>query len=395
MENMKTQKTKVAVVIGIGILVAVLAGFLLRKKAIDLNDYLEIAVEGYEGYGTAEWNFDITKFENDYSGKLKFKDSGKNLLLNETESLEMVLSGELDRSSELKNGDKIVFSWDKSSIDELNQMYNYKFKADNETINVKGLEKVETFDAFENISIETSGYAPNGTARINIANTEDGIEKSLSYTLDKSSGLSNGDKVTVTISCIGNDVNSYCARTYGKVPETLEKTYEVNDLAAYVTSVEEIPDDMMEKMKKEVQDRIEADIASSLPEEVTMKSCEYQGVYFLKLKNSEDNLFMDQNMIEFVYKVTTDENFEERGARSEYTYYSCGRFSNLLKLKDNTVSVDLSGMTGSANIIIRTLEDITPHYSLFYSGYEDLDTLFQKRVTANLDYYEYTYQEAK
>ena len=66
-----------------------------------------------------------------------------------------------------------------------------------------------TVDVSPGADILVSGMSPNGTAGVNISDSNAGID--ISYTPNKSSGLKNGDEVTVSISSYsGTDVEEYC-----------------------------------------------------------------------------------------------------------------------------------------------------------------------------------------
>lgn len=86
------QKKKIILGLGISIMAMIAIFLLFGKKTINLNDYLEITTSGYEGYGNATWNFDYSRFEEDYQGKLKFKNGG-GYMITPVESVEIWLSG--------------------------------------------------------------------------------------------------------------------------------------------------------------------------------------------------------------------------------------------------------------------------------------------------------------
>ena len=73
-------------------------------------------------------------------------------------------------------------------------------------------------------------------------------------------------------------------------------------------------------------------------------------------------------------------------------YYTYGRFEDLIILKDGTCSVDLSkyklpeGSAFSKNIYSG---DIFWRGKYYYVGFEDMDTMFHRCVTENMEKYEY------
>ena len=120
------------------------------------------------------------------------------------------------------------------------------------------------------------GYAPSGT--VTLDNT-DCVISSLEYTAKPSDHLKNGDKVTVTVT-----VPEDCAKQYGKVPKAVSKEYTVSGLDGFVTSAAEIPDDIMNAMKKQAEDTFKAEFAKSAGEDEKLDSMTYVGNYFLTEK---------------------------------------------------------------------------------------------------------------
>ena len=101
------------------------------SKKINLNKYMTITYSGYNGIGTASWEFDSTAFEKDYGSKLKLN---LNKIKKELTSYgidynsiigaemldmsacstveELVIHGDLSKATELSNGDEVTFTWD-------------------------------------------------------------------------------------------------------------------------------------------------------------------------------------------------------------------------------------------------------------------------------------------
>lgn len=387
---------KKKLILGLGISVATIIAIflLLGKKKINLNDYLEITTSGYEGCGNAIWDFDYSRFEDDYQDKLKFKGRDNNMM-SAVEYVEFWLSGSFNHNSELKNGDTVVFSWDEEILASLNEKYNYKFKGNEISTKVENLEEIGTFDVFQGIHIETCGFAPNATAKVCKSETAHEASSMINYVLDKSTNLSNGDIITVTIESIMGDVNEFCAQNFGEVPATLTKQFKIDGLSSYVTSIEEIPDDMMNKMKSQVEENLQASIARTWNKNQSLEGVNYLGVYLLNRKEYDEYSFEGNNIVYLVYEVNVHEDYSSKGIDNHYTYYYCASFSNLIILEDGTSSVDLSSIIGCSNVILRSLNTSPYSTMLFYKGYEDLDSLFDNCVTTHIDNYTYSYVEEK
>ena len=87
-----------------------------------------------------------------------------------------------------------------------------KIKYSDETVDVSGLEKIKTFDPFENLTLTYSGISPNGTVAISY--TGDVLDENEFY-CDTDSGLSNGDVITVYLN---SDDMEYYVENYKNDP---------------------------------------------------------------------------------------------------------------------------------------------------------------------------------
>ena len=239
-----TGKSQSALIVGIavGILLLVLAfayALFPRRTKINLDKYISVNFSGYDGYGTAEVKFDEESFLKDYKKKIKLKkkkDIFTNALLTEysTEAYlyDYFISGNwsLDGvNGEYKNGDKVHLTW-KIDKDVVEEAFKVKIKDAGQEFTVKDLEKMETFDAFENFKMEFTGTAPNGNAEWRASGIMDG-SNGLYFKVDPEYGLSNGDKVTVKIEP-KEYLTNFVQKT-GKAPKEMEKVFTVDGLPSY------------------------------------------------------------------------------------------------------------------------------------------------------------------
>lgn len=377
---MKNLKMSVCVILAAA-LCAALTG--CGKKSFDVNKTAEISFEGYDGYG-------VCVLDNEYDWINDVIDMyGDSMLDMEKESVEFVLEATVTYSIEpeknLSNGDTVTIT---PKIDSLADNYDFTLTGKAITVTVEGLEEVEGIDPFDGVTVVCGGIAPNGTATVRSEGNDD-----ISYTLDKNSGLSNGDTITVTAEPrYGMD---YYAEEYGKVFSTNEKTFTVEGIAAYVTKIDKIPDDMKEKMLNQANDSIQANCAS-WSDKVSLKKSEFVGYYLLTLKEGFNQ--SPYNEIYCVYKMTTkatglkrgtDGEKEETGEETYYTYY---HYSNIMLLDDGTCSVDLS----AGQLATNSIESDYGQKSFWgggnyytYKGYKDLDSMFNACVTKKIDKYTY------
>lgn len=377
----KKNKKLIGLIVGIIALAAVAAVclflFLNRKPAINLNDYMTISAEGVDGYGTAVCEFDYEAFEQKNAGKIKINEKNSEIKAymslfgadNDalvTELAQMSISYELDKTSNLSNGDIVTLTW---NCDMLEEYFNCKFKYSDIEYTVKGLTEMETFDPFEGVDVEFSGTAPNGYADI-IVNSGSEAVNSLYYSLDKNNGLSNGDVVTVTIS-YGNDVAAACAEDFGMVPSETSKEYTVEGLDSYTASIDGITANTENLMKNQAQNAFTEYVKNMwVPGEEFVEKMTYLGKYFLA---AEDRNAADQNVCYLVYKIDVINN----DGKLSFYYYTA--FYNITSEKDGVQNVDLNRYTvptGTKDIFGNvTGEDFIFSDNYYYDGYLNLEDM--------------------
>ncbi|WP_026496586.1 YARHG domain-containing protein [Butyrivibrio sp. WCD3002] len=396
--------------------------FLGRKTTINLNKYMTISYSGYETIGKASAVFDTDKFEADYKDKIKFTKAAKkefesakgelgelgNLVsdLDDVEAalaaygftpaslLEDGFNGSLDKTDGLSNGDKVVYTWTISEQDEkdFEKYLNVKIKYSDIEGTVEGLETATLFDPFEGVEIVYSGIAPDGTAQIQNSNTS-GVYGYLDYQLDKSYELSNGDEITATVTTYyGDSLEDYCLENYGMIPSQTEKVFTVDGLSSYIASASEISDDMLSKMKQQGLDIITANAASYWSDQVTLKEANYIGNYFLVEK---PGAYADyHNIVNLVFEVVSTIDIDEDDAKykADIPYYYYVSFYDVMQMPDGVTSVDLSRYDTTYdyfNVDTGVDSGWWSTYNYDFKGYETLDTMFNKLVSASVDVYTY------
>ena len=378
------------------VLIAILLIFLVfalgyavfpRKTKVNLDKYISVDFTGYDGYGKADVHFDSEAFLKDYRKKIKLKKKGDLLTSAVMEGYtpeaflnDYYLSGnwKLDGiDGKYKNGDKVHLSW-KIDKDKIEETFRVKIKDAGKEFEVKGLDKVEKFDAFENLSIEYSGTAPNGMADLEGKGIMDG-SKGLYFSADKMDGLSNGDEITVKIEP-ENALEAFIQKT-GKAPKETEKQFKVEGLPAYIDSASAINEENLNNIKSEMEDNIKSSVAKE-GDSVQLISTEYQGYYFLKAKNKNYGI---QNVFYPVYKVTVRITLPSKGFVQDYSYYVSASLQNIMDEGNGKVTIDTTDM----DTVYHTFEiDTDPGNWLsnrFYlDGFESLDSLRKEVVTKQL-----------
>lgn len=356
------------------------------KETVDVSADADILVSGYDGHGTAtvskgNW---LVNTEKTYGQGMSFTE----LALLE-EALYDAVKYSVSPSENLSNGDEVVLTIDVDN--SALESYDFKLSGGEKKITVSGLDEVESFDPFENIAVNFSGMSPNGSASVNTSDSKSDIK--LIYTLDKSSGLKNGDEVTVNISSSsGTDVEEYCM-SKGKIPTLTEKTFTVEGLASYAQTISDIPEDALNKMISQAEDAFKS-ASTSWVEGNSLQNTELLGYYLVTPK---EGFNLQGNQLYCVFKETAEitgfaskEEAKEKDAQkkpymdSYYTYY---KYGDIVILEDGTCSFDLSSgsmpsATASSKYGYLSWGDF---YSYSFKGYNDLDSMFNDCITSQIE----------
>ena len=365
-----------------GAILLLMAGALTGcgKKEVDVMAGIEVEFSGVDGYGTARiTDKDAWEEEAFEAAGIKEKlDADSEEVIEATQAafvIEEAVRFEISPTENLSNGDVVTVTavLDNESVED----YKIAFIGDKKTFTVEGLKEVEQIDLFDGVTVEFEGFAPYVKASINDKHTNSDIY--VTYSLDRSENLTMGDTVTITAEY---DEESLLQKGY--MAEESMKEFVVDECDRYVTALEEIPEDMIGKMNKQFDDAFRAYVAKDWDNPETLSSIEHIGNYLLTAKEGAN--VGDKNICYGIYKIsviTEEEDFE---------YYSYCRFKNIIILKDGTCSVDISAYevpNGGAGLFGKTIGEAFKRGSYVYVGYEQLDSLFSKCVTQDIEDYEY------
>ena len=221
-----------AVVLGLVLVIVIAAVSAAQAKVVNLNKYAKIEITGYDGYGEARLVFDTDGITKDYGKKMQGTVSYFTDYFDPGEMFRSdCVDGSFDRESGLKNGDRISFRW-KCRDGFAEQHYGLKLKYKDMRVTVKGLDKVDSFDPFSDLSVSFSGYNGYGSAEFENGARSGPASELLFYT-DAGDLLSNGDIVTVSVQTGWYDAGEFAKRmldTYGVVPASLSREYTVSGL---------------------------------------------------------------------------------------------------------------------------------------------------------------------
>ena len=378
-KNKKRNKILAIVVAGVLVLCLIIGlASIFIKPAINLNKYLTVSFEGYDTVGKAIVTFDEEKFEHDYAKKL----SGN--------FLSECVDGELNKQDGLSNGDQISFTW-KCDDEYVLEQYGYKLKYQDEEYTVEGLEEAETFDPFDGIEIIFSGISPDGMAEVT-GEPKAAAAREFRYELDNRSGLSNGEKVTLTYTLYYDDPIEYCISNYGVIPDALSKEYTVDGLDSYVTNVSEISSDCIDQMNRQAEDVYNAQVAKNWEAtEEKLTGFTYIGNYLLTNKSTDD-YWGNYNILYMVYKVNVNNRYSDRGEsyNENNEFYWFISYGDLLVNTSGANTVDITRYE-TPNNGFEIDSGISSGWfgtkSWYYYGYPTLEELYNEVVTYNLDNY--------
>ena len=363
-----------AVVVIIAAIVAVCI-YNNNKKKVNLNDCLDVTFTGYDSFGKAKAEIDYDKLSEAYTkakGSSKSSSDWSDILSSGTSAYSFYSSIKVKVSPEenLKNGDTVTVTI--TYDEERAKKAGIKVVAKEQTFTVEGLEQLKELDPFEGLEVEFKGKAPNGRANLTY-NGSDGVLSSYRFKADKSSGLSNGDKITVSLTID----DKKAAEAGYKITQT-SKEYTVSGLTESVTKCDEISDDSLSKLQKQASDYI--DTLGVDESQYSKSENKYEGIYVLSSKKSENNT------VYLVYSVTI--TFVD-SAFDPVTVYMPVRFDDVYKDADGKVQCDDSYLNIPGVSVIKGNNG----YMATVKGYTDGTKMFSDLITDNKANYNYDVSE--
>ncbi|MBP5294091.1 MAG: hypothetical protein J6Y95_00045 [Lachnospiraceae bacterium] len=220
-------------------LIGALVAFFLWLRAytyvypIDLNDYVEVVFEGYDGAGDARVAVDEEAFLRDFAGKLRWKERKDRELGDPAEALLREIRARIaeEASGTYMNGDDLRIRWHNKSFAK--RIANADVSADSFHVEAKGLKEPGVFDAFAALEVVFEGL--DGEGRVVKAVEHSGLKYKydLDYRIVSSNDgqLQNGDKVRVSIG--GIEKERELIRAYGMRPRAMEQDFTVEGLIRY------------------------------------------------------------------------------------------------------------------------------------------------------------------
>lgn len=397
-------RKKLLMLIGAAAMV-IFAGGCGKREVIDLNKYVQVEYEGFDSIGTAVASFDTKALKRDVMNNLELTKAGVksyDFLVEEAEEngfssdtpelLVSCLDGGLDKADNLSNGDTITYKWD---IDEekIENLFKCNIVFSDIEFEVESLEEVKTVDLFEKIDLAFSGTSP----KVNVNTKGSCGYRGINFDIvpDNTYGLKNGDTIKLVVSGDASEVESYLLEKYHVRPESLEKEYTVEGLSSYVMSISELSKETMDKMKEVAEGKIDSYAAPwENKNNIRLLGKEFIGTYVRTAKEGKGG---DANTITLVYRCDIALHFKNQHSEGYFerivSFYYPVTFKNVTILPDGTESVNLQDYDISTNgfrVQEETDKSVWRNENAFdFTGYEDLDSLFNKFITEKLEQYDY------
>ena len=349
-ETAKKQKTlKKALVVGsiIGILAIALIitiAVVSTANKIDPVDYAEITFDGYNTNGTAKINFNVDELIYDVIGEEPEETEKMAVWWAKYEEYSEDITYKYYPVEKLSNGDEVTVEFiipDSLSGKIKNGIHKYT---------VENLPELTYVDVFDNLKVNFEGVSGEAEAKIEVTNDE-GYMEYFSFKIEPRYNLKNGDKITITI-----DNAEAVADKHYIASKELKKEFIVENRPAYVTSIEQLPIEIINEIAKQF---IEEETSNHSDDWLfSYGEVKYYGSFLLTKKDGA--LFADTNRLEiFIYY---DQYKDDEFWRTVYTSIE---FTDILISAEGKVVLDYDD--GSNSIFVTNMDN---HWEKIEEDYE-------------------------
>lgn len=200
-----------------------------EATSVDMSKYIKIEYTGFNNHATAKATLLKDKMKDDLGNDVASK-------------LESRMNLVIENNGSFANNDEVEIKLDINSyyLEEI----GVNLDSDTVKIKVEGLRDATEIDAFKDIKIDLSGMSPNISVSIS-NNSEDECLKTVQYKASKTSGIANGE--TITITAVKWDEELFNEKAVALKETTME--YNVKGQAAYIFSLSEINDTVKNELK--------------------------------------------------------------------------------------------------------------------------------------------------
>ena len=367
-----------AAIIGIVLFIVLSGG---GTEDVDLSKYFKVTFEGADGYGEATVDFDETKlykdmceaskkFDKIYSGSGNVSDKARSNYRKMKD-----IDYYLDKDSELSNGDKVKLKveFDNEAANDL----GINFVLSKSEYTAADLTAVKEVDPFEGVTVTFEGTSPSVYADIEKPDTEEYYDVLYFSTKGDDYYFAKGDTVTVVAETYYDE--AYIAKNYGVKFTQTEKDYVVENVDAYIESMDEIKDTALDAMKTATETAVTS-YFDYYDTYLTSSDMKYEGLYFLKATDEES---WNPNKTYIVYSATVaskDKEFKKQ------TVYFTICFEDILLKADGSQTIE-------TNLDYIDRYDIKGETDIEFDdgwyrviGYKTLDDLKSDLIDSETDY---------
>lgn len=233
---------------------------LKKYKTIDLNNFVTISTEGYEGYGEAKYEINSDALYKEFVDKYKLNKSDsdlQNTVVSITDGLGLtdmacaeaflmqLGSYSLSKKEDLSNGDKIVFSWDTLNSNNgeaikqrLRDWFSINVEYSDINYDVIGLKPTVKDDPFKEIEFSFNGVSGTNDCSLIPVSSND-----YAFSLEEHGPYNNGDKITIKANpSIYPNMKEFTKKT-GKEMDPETRQIEISGLHTLITQLDQIPED--------------------------------------------------------------------------------------------------------------------------------------------------------
>ncbi len=302
--TIKPKKNKIALIIGgIAVILLLVIVLLATGKKVNPFDYCTYSIEGYNGIGHLEFEFDEYALAKEIFSKsisIEDEDDLEDALVS-GEKIEDFLDGidyQISKEDGISNGDVVTITFTVTGDAAK------KVKSGSIEVTASDLPEIEKVDIFSYVELTFSGTDGQGRCNIETKTTTDEFINSCLYRLywTPNENLKNNDKVELSIM----DVESL-ALTYNKAPLETIKEYTVSGLDTLITELNQVPVNEVSKLAKEFL----AEEAEILSETLfNYKEVKIDGAYLMR--SGAENMYTYQIWIIISADEYIDGSFQHK-----------------------------------------------------------------------------------
>lgn len=314
--------------------VVMCCGFMVGcgKPTVNLNDYVVVKQEGYEGFGVVSFSLNYSKLIEDNKEYLTDENLDSSIFGDKTASLAAELIFSMNKPFALvyespenaKTGDVVEVKWNTSedAIEKLSQVLEVEFTYKDFSHTFAALKPVKEIDPFENVKMKYFGMNGEATA----SEYEDVVIKTengeISYRVkveNNSYQLSNGDKIKISID-IDEEKQKSLAQNHGLKLSRTSTELIVEGLAYYPG---ETPKEVIECVSEKEIDTVKSFILEEYSQYAGDLKAEYVGMLYYHNTTEPEVSYASGNRLVFIFHM-------ENGIKEGGWYNYCMSTGNVM-----------------------------------------------------------------